>query len=158
MKQIPHHWNYMATEDGQVYSLLTNRIMKPSKSANGYHRLMVRVNGDSVSRLSHRLVASAFLGESDLEVNHKDGVKTNNRPENLEYVTNGENQLHCSRVLRKKIKPAQLERGGVGYWWPSQYECSADTGLNQRSVSALHTGTRKTAKGWNTTHFEELDQ
>lgn len=157
MRQIPHHWNYMATDDGQIYSLLTNRVLRPSKSNNGYLRLMLRVNGESVSRLSHRLLASAYLGESDEDVNHKDGDKTNNTPGNLEYLNNSGNQYHCSRVLRKKIKPVQLTKDGVGHWWPSQYECAEDTGLPQTSVSALYTGVRKTALGWNITHFEERE-
>lgn len=147
----------MATDDGQVYSLLTHKIMRPSISNNGYLRLMLRVNGESVSKLSHRLIASAYLGESEADVNHKDGDKTNNIPSNLEYLSNSDNQYHCSRVLRKKIKPVQLTKDGIGYWWPSHYECSEDTGLPQKSVSALYTGARKTALGWSTTHFEELE-
>ena len=48
----------------------------------------------------HRLVAMAFNGPipAKLEVNHKNGVKHDNRPENLEYVTHRENMLHAHRL------------------------------------------------------------
>lgn len=52
----------------------------------------------------HRLVAAAFLGESEEGhvVNHKNGDRFDNRVENLEYVTQGENVKHAwDNGLRK---------------------------------------------------------
>jgi hypothetical protein len=48
----------------------------------------------------HVLVAAAFIGErpAKMDINHTDGVKTNNRRENLEYVTRSENVLHAFRM------------------------------------------------------------
>lgn len=43
----------------------------------------------------HRLVADAFLGPSHLMVNHRNGIKYDNRIENLEYVTNAQNVKHA---------------------------------------------------------------
>jgi hypothetical protein len=50
----------------------------------------------------HRLVAQAFIGASELHVNHKNGDVTDNRAENLEYVTNLENMNHRYRDLRNE--------------------------------------------------------
>lgn len=49
------------------------------------------------SWLVHRLVAEAFLGQcpSGIEVNHKNGKRSDNRIENLEYVTRRENLRHA---------------------------------------------------------------
>ena len=54
--------------------------------------------------LLHRLVASVFLGScpSGKQVNHKNGIKSDNRPENLEYVTAAENIQHSFKILHRE--------------------------------------------------------
>ena len=55
----------------------------------------------------HRIVAIVFIPNDDpenkIEVNHIDGVKTNNRVDNLELVTKKRNQEHASYVLGKRV-------------------------------------------------------
>lgn len=50
----------------------------------------------------HRVIFRKFLGRlrMDYAVNHIDGNKRNNTPENLELITHSENMLHCWRVLK----------------------------------------------------------
>ena len=62
----------------------------------GYCRCSISINGISKKYLVHRLVADAFItnNENKLQVNHINCVKTDNRVENLEWVTNYENYLH----------------------------------------------------------------
>jgi hypothetical protein len=55
------------------------------------------------SFLVHRLVAEAFLGQSDLQVNHKNGDKSDNRLDNLEFVTCIENARHAVDVLGRNL-------------------------------------------------------
>jgi hypothetical protein len=66
-----------------------------------YPRVRLYKNGASRDCVVHRLVMAAFVGPLPIghEVNHKNGVKTDNRLENLEYVTHSENQQHAYRVL-----------------------------------------------------------
>ena len=65
----------------------------------------------------HRLVATAFFSSPDyrnLQVNHKDGNRTNNQLENLEFVTPKENCIHARDVLGKKPgKPSFGEQNGM---------------------------------------------
>lgn len=84
---------YDVWEDGTVVGKY-GRPLKPQLNKNGYHTIGLWVEGEfKVVRL-HRLVAAKFLGPSELQVNHKDGCKTNNAISNLEYVTPSQNQQH----------------------------------------------------------------
>ena len=71
------------------------RILKCKVSKNGYITAHTRINGLSKHVLVHRIVAMTFLGNSKLLVNHKDCDKTNNRIENLEFVTHQQNMDHA---------------------------------------------------------------
>ena len=85
-------------------------ILKQQKDKCGYMR--VRVSGEyrKVNYKVHRLVAISHIElplnkqPKDLQVNHKDGNKSNNCVENLEWCTNGENQIHAIRLGLKKVE------------------------------------------------------
>lgn len=65
----------------------------------------------------HRLVALAYLGNptgNKIEVNHKDGVKSNNKLDNLEWVTRSENRKHAYRIgLRKPLPSSNIEKASL---------------------------------------------
>lgn len=73
------------------------RILRPGKSSNGY--MNVALSGEPYT--VHRLVARAFIPNPCNKpcVNHKDGDRTNNRADNLEWVTYEENEAHKYDVL-----------------------------------------------------------
>ena len=74
---------------------LTGKQMTPYKNKQGYLVVTLRNQHRKVAKI-HRLVAQAFIPNPDNkpEVNHKDGVKTNNFKDNLEWSTNQENINH----------------------------------------------------------------
>jgi len=79
------------------------RELKDAITPNGYHQVTLYDQSGTPTRfLVHRIVAKAFVGGYDvgLEVNHKNGNRSDNRAENLEWVTRSENELHKCRVLR----------------------------------------------------------
>jgi len=73
------------------------RILKPSINSNGYSQVKLCKNGKEHSVKAHVLVTNAFIGPcpDGMERNHMDGDKTNNRLDNLEYVTPSENVTHA---------------------------------------------------------------
>lgn len=84
-----------------------NKIKECKQTLNtwGYMTVNLCKNGKSNTKRVHRLVALAFLGESDLQVDHKDGNKLNNKLDNLEYVTPKDNtQRAWKNGLAKNTK------------------------------------------------------
>jgi hypothetical protein len=77
---------------------------KKGKNVWGYENVNLYKNGVGSMFAIHRLVALAFIPnkENKPQVNHKDGIKTNNHVENLEWMTCSENQLHAFKTFRKK--------------------------------------------------------
>jgi len=78
------------------------RILKQQKSNKGYLRVSLSLNKVRFFTGAHRLVALAFIPnpKNKLQVNHLNGIKTDNRVENLEWATNKENQLHYLKYLK----------------------------------------------------------
>jgi len=93
--------DYSITNTGMVISNRKNKPIKPYLSKYGYLRAGVRkmVNGKPkpIKYSIHRLVAKAFIPNPDnrAQVNHKDGIKTNNHVDNLEWCTGSENMAHA---------------------------------------------------------------
>lgn len=76
----------------------TMRLLKPETLRTGYYSCRVTIGSrkDRKHILIHKAVAETFIGPrpSGLEINHKNGIKTDNRASNLEYCTPHENQQH----------------------------------------------------------------
>ena len=77
--------------------LKRGKELKKTLSPHGYHVVVLKVNGKTINKRIHRLVAEAFLEKPEGKelVNHKDGVKTNNKLENLEWCDHAENMKHA---------------------------------------------------------------
>lgn len=152
------------------YQTFYGRDIKPQRNHDGY--LMLRVDGKAIS--IHRLVALAFCEgwQEGLHVNHKNGLKDDNRPENLEWVTNAENAAHAFRSLGRvpsalgklngthpscKSVVRTCLRTGEQKCYPSMTAAAQD-GFLIGSVSHCCLGRTKTHRGYAWAYGQESNQ
>ena len=108
--------HYQVSSHGRVRSLkpgFYGRILAPRMSRKGYVRAALCRDGRHTETQVHRLVALAFIGNpsvADDQVNHINGVKTDNTPANLEWISGLGNMQHALRT--GLLQPVRGERQG----------------------------------------------
>ena len=151
-KEIKGFSDYEASSEGEIRNKHTLQIIKPHSLRNGYISIKLYKDHKPYARMVHRLVAAAFLGESDLEVNHIDGNKTNNKVSNLEYLSRSDNLRHAyalglitPHAPRAQGKKVICLTNGKAY--ESIAEASRAVGVDKREIARVCNGKRKSAKG-----------
>lgn len=169
--------DYYITNTGDVYSrssYLNGRIkkLKPKISPDGYLSVGIYSNKKVSWKRINRLVAQEFIPnpENKPQVNHKNGIKTDNRVENLEWSTASENIKHKFSVLGHKghnfgkkgvqcrwaKKVLQIKDGKiVGYFYGAD-EAYRITKINAGHIRSCCYGDRKTAGGYQWRYQNEM--
>lgn len=104
---------YNTRRKGNGYNKKTFKKLRPITLPNGYLVVSLSINGVVTRYYIHRIIAISFiplpdkyiskgLTFEDLEVNHKDGDKTNNHITNLEWCTSSENKIHAYKTNLSK--------------------------------------------------------
>lgn len=157
-KTIKDFPDYHVTSSGRIVSFKKNqgKEIKPQLMKNGYLSVYLSNNNVKKRLYVHRLVAETFINTSNtkLEVNHKNGNKTDNRVENLEWVTRSANQIHAHRILgipspmkgkcgkqHRSSKPiTQLKNGIVIKIFESAHSASKITKIQYSRIVACAKG------------------
>ncbi len=141
-KKHPKYKGYLISDTGLVKRIRTGNILKPWKVGHGYERVEVYRNSRYYSEYIHRLVAETFLPKHPMrdEVNHKDGDKTNNHVNNLEWVTRQENMTHG--LAGKPFKAVMVKVDSKVY--PSIAEAARALDITTDKLHYILAGTVKT--------------
>lgn len=96
VKSVDHYINNKHNSK----SLKKGRVLKKFKSFKGYLQTSLSKEAKRFNTGIHRVVAIAFIPnpENKPQVNHINGIKTDNKVENLEWCTNKENQIHAVKT------------------------------------------------------------
>lgn len=130
------------------------KIIKGNKHPLGYIRVKLKNNSSRTGYLIHRLVAETFIPnpQKKPQINHKNGIKDDNRVSNLEWVTPQENVDHAidngfidhSKQYGEKGNNAQLTKKQVlqirsvyDQGWATQTELSKAYNISQKHVSRI---------------------
>lgn len=96
-------WVSQSKNNSEYSRKMRGRIIKSRHQNSGYLVVWLSKNGKSSAKTVHRLVATAFINNplAFRCVNHKDGNKENNCPENLEWCSHSLNLLHAYKTLKQ---------------------------------------------------------
>lgn len=90
---------YFASRTGRIFSEISNKIMKPGTNPKGYHYIGAHFKPHKKKKYLQlqKIIATVFCGgyHKGLVVDHINGIRTDNRVENLEWVTQSENCLRA---------------------------------------------------------------
>lgn len=180
-KTVKNFPNYEVSNTGivrskyQVYTdKLGRKVHKQAKElkvrySNGYKRVAL-YNDDGVKHITvHRIVALNFIPKHTsgyLEVNHKDGVKTNNHVDNLEWVTKKQNMRHAvntglfipptkeelAKRQKKSVivrsKPVVLIKNNIKKTFPSCNTAAQYLHVKTSAITRVAKGERPMVHGW----------
>jgi hypothetical protein len=138
---IPGCGNYMVSKCGDIYSKKMRRLCCTTILPNGYHKLkLLKDNGVYKDYYVHVLVAMTYLSHTPgtgFVVNHKDGIKGNNKLDNLEVITQKENMIHSVKmnsecIFRRGVY--YINETGQEIRFKSAKEACLATGIDNSSI------------------------
>lgn len=158
MGKIKSVERYMLNRWGNGFKRWREKIKKQTLSKNGYYTVILSTNGNYKTYFTHRLVAEAFIPNPENKpcIDHINTDRTDNRVENLRWVTHKENQnnpLTKIKMKRNKSKAKPIiqltKTNELVRKWESASQVQRDLGYSKSAISSCCRGAKsKTAYGY----------
>lgn len=169
-KTITDYPDYQVSNFGRVRSHRKNknewRMITPAITKDGYEVVSLRKDGRIKKSFSvHRLVAKAFVSgyKEGLQVNHKDENTYNNHADNLEWITQRENNMFgtgTDRRIKTAVRRMVLQKtmsGDIIKRFYGPCDASRATGVQRSGIYAACNGKQKHAGGFRWQWDEKKD-
>lgn len=132
---VPFQQRYVLRNGKEAFRTTKRRVVAQQMINSGYYIVHLHLNNQRTAATVHRLVAKVFVPGAfeGADVNHKDAVKTNNRAENLEWVTRTANHIHAvyhglNTLAVRVSDPAN------GTQYPSMREAARKLQIGEKTV------------------------
>jgi hypothetical protein len=168
-KTIKQYPKYLISQDGEVYSKERQILM--TKSTNkGYYYVQLFNNGKSKNYFVHQLVCHAYVeGYKDGNVtNHKNRNKSDNRADNLEWVTQKDNTRHAyitgfnnkdgSALTYNEKGIVQILNGQIINTFTFIVDAEKETGIKAMNISNCARGRNASAGGFSWRYIGEEER
>ena len=163
------------SNDGRVFSIRTQCYLRPSSDKDGYLYYVLCVCGYRRTIKAHRLVADAFVPNPQKKptVDHINGIRADNRAQNLRWATHHEQWMNPVSIERHKVgaiaaadkirglpstkkKPVYATKDGVTVLFTSLAEACEYLSVNPGHASECANGKRATANGYSFSWYDKL--